>query len=142
MDEKSSFPNNPSTETQRGVKTALQSWQACKYVFFLSDSADRRASDGVWQQCEGASVSTTRISKSIILRLPNTTDSQVSFLITVIIIRRLPNNCFMVHWAPNQSKQISKSITHIVVPMSYCTARNFWGSNFCGFWWFLHDHEI
>ena len=63
MKKSASFPNKPSTETQSGVKAALQSWQACKYFFFLSDSAVHRTSGGARERYEGASVSTTRISK-------------------------------------------------------------------------------
>ena len=47
MDEKISFlSQQPLTETQRGVKAALQSRQACKFFLFLSNSAVCTTSGG------------------------------------------------------------------------------------------------
>ena len=37
-----SFPSNPSTDTQIGVKLALRSWQAWEYLRFLSISDVRK----------------------------------------------------------------------------------------------------
>ena len=64
MKEKSvSFPSNPSTDTQIGVKLALRSWQAWEYLRFLSISDVRKTSWGARARYDKASVSTTLISK-------------------------------------------------------------------------------
>lgn len=109
MGEKSaSFPSRQSTETHIGVKLALQSWQACRYFLFLSNSADSNTSGGIQEWYEGASVSTTQVSNraSPYIEHADTTNSQICYQRTMFIIGCLLNNWFMVHQTPNQERQI------------------------------------